>query len=141
MDKIHVTQNQFSDLINLINGVFFPLKSFVTKEEFFEIVKNKKFHGKFFPMPIFFGINKKTYLNFKNKIIFDLYYKKKYLMNIYNVKFYNLDKKFICRKIYGKNYQKHPYSKKFLKENYKFISFDYQKINKKNLKYKNFISP
>ena len=141
MDKINVTQNQFSDLINLINGVFFPLKNFVTKEEFFKIVNKGKFQGKFFPMPIFFGINKKIYLNLKNKNVFDLYYKKKYLLNIYNVKFYNLDKKFICRKIYGNNYQKHPYSKKFLKENYRFISFNFQKINKKNLKHKNFFSP
>ena len=31
MDKINIDQNQFSDLINLTNGVFFPLKNFVSK--------------------------------------------------------------------------------------------------------------
>ena len=130
MDKINVTQNQFSDLINLINGVFFPLKNFVTKEEFFKIVNKGKFQGKFFPMPIFFGINKKIYLKSKDKNTFNLYYKNKYLLNIYNVKFYSLDKRKYA-KIYGNNYPRHPFSKKFNKENYRFISFDYKKINRK----------
>ena len=52
MDKIDINQNQFSDLINLLNGVFFPLKNFVTKEEFLEIINNKKIKNKFFPLPI-----------------------------------------------------------------------------------------
>ena len=141
MDKIHITQNQFSDLINLLNDVFLPLKNFVTKEEFLEIINNKNFQNNFFPLPIYFGINKETYLKFKKKNSFNLYYKNKYLLNIYNVKFYSLDKNKICRKIFGKDYIKHPFSKMFIKENYKFISFDYEKINKKNLKHKYFFSP
>ena len=141
MEKIHITQNQFSDLINLINGVFFPLKNFVTKIEFLEILNKKKFENNFFPLPIYFGINKETYQKFKNKNIFNLYYKKKYLINIFNVKFYSLDKKKICKKIYGNNYLKHPYSSKFIKENYKFMCFDFKKVNKKNLKHEYFYPP
>ena len=141
MDKIHLSQNQFSDLINLINNVFFPLKNFVTKKEFLEIIDSKKFQNNFFPLPIYFGINKKIYLKSKDKNTFNLYFKNKYLLNIYNVKFYSLDKKKICKKIYGNNYPRHPFSKKFNKENYRFISFDYKKINKKNLKHKYFFSP
>ena len=141
MDKIHITQNQFSDLLNLLNGVFFPLKNFVTKLEFLQIINNRKFKNHFYPLPIYFGINKETCLKLEKKNNFDLYFKNKYLLNIHNVKFYSLDKKKICRKIYGKEYLKHPYSKKFIKENYKFISFDYNKINKKNLNHKYFFSP
>ena len=141
MNKIHITQNQFSDLLNLLNNVFFPLENFVTKKEFLDIVNNKKFRTKFFTFPIFFGINKQIYIRFKNKNNIDLYYEKKYLMNIYNIKFYNLDKSRISKKIFGNNYLKHPFSKKFIKENYRFISFDYRKINKKNLKHKYFLSP
>ena len=63
------------------------------------------------------------------------------MINIYNVNFYNLDKKKISRQIYGVNYLKHPYYKKFANENYMFMHFDYQKINKINLKHKYFISP
>ncbi len=141
MEKIHITKNQFSDLINLLNEVFSPLNNFVTKEEFLEIVKNNKFKNNFFPLPIYFGINKKNYLKLKNRNNIDLYYKNKYLLNIYNLKFYSLNKEKICQKIYGNNYIKHPFSKKFISENYKFISFDFQKIDKKNLKHKYFISP
>ena len=141
MNKINITKNQFSDLINLFNDVFLPLKNFVTKVEFLEIINNKKFKNYFFPLPIYFGITKEEYLKLKEKKTFNLYYEKKYLLNIHNVKFYSLDKKKICKKIYGTNYLKHPYSKKFIKENYIFLSFDCKKINKKNLKHKYFVSP
>ena len=141
MDKINITKNQFTDLVNLLNDVFLPLKNFVTKIDFLEIINNKNFQDNFFPFPVFFGITKETYLRIKKKNDFDLYYKKKYLLNIYNVKFYNLDKIKICKKIYGINYLKHPYSKKFIKENYRFLSFDYKKVNKTNLKHKYFFSP
>tara|TARA_Y100000996_G_C22555229_1_gene655302 strand:- start:739 stop:1794 length:1056 start_codon:yes stop_codon:yes gene_type:complete len=141
MNKIHITQNQFSDLLNLFNDVFSPLKNFVTKKEFLSIINNNRLNSKFFPFPIYFGVTKQIYIRFKKKDNFDLYYNNKYLMNIYNVNFYNLDKKKICKKIYGNNYLKHPYSNKFIKENYRFVSFDYRKINKKNFKHKYFISP
>lgn len=141
MEKIHITQNQFTDLINLLNDVFLPLNNFVTKEEFLEIIQKKKFKKQFFPLPIYFGISKKKYLKLKNKKNFDLYYENKYLLNIYNVKFYSLNKKKICHKIYGDKYLSHPFAKRFIKENYKFISFDYQKIVSKNLKHKYFVSP
>ena len=141
MNKINISKNQFSDLINIVNKVFFPLTNFVTKNEFLEIVDKKKYKNKFFPLPIYFGINKKTFEKIKDKNNFDLYYKKKYLINIFNTKFYNLNKNNICKKIYGSNYLKHPYSRKFITENYRFLSFDFKNINKKNLKHKYFYSP
>ena len=141
MNKINITKNQFSDLINLFNDVFLPLENFVTKEDFLKIINKKKFKNHFFPLPIYFGVSKNVYLKSKKKNNFNLYYKGKYLLNIYNVKFYNLDKKKICRKIYGVNYLKHPFSKKFISENFRFISFDYKKVNKMNLKHKYFVSP
>ena len=42
MDKIHINKNQFSDLINLLNNVFYPIKNFVSKKEFIQIIDNKK---------------------------------------------------------------------------------------------------
>lgn len=141
MNKINITKNQFSDLINLFNDVFLPLKNFVTKEDFLKIINKKKFKNHFFPLPIYFGVSKEIFLKSNKKDNFDLYYKNKYLLNIYNVKFYNLDKEQICKKIYGINYLKHPYTEKFINENYRFISFDYKKVNKANLKHKYFFSP
>ena len=141
MNKIHINKNQFSDLINLRNDVFYPLKNFVSKKEFIKIINNKKYKNKFFPLPITFGVTKEVYSKIKNKKSFDIYYKKKYLINIFNVNFYNLDKKKISKKIYGINYLKHPYYKKFITENFKFMDFEFQKENKKNLQDKYFISP
>ena len=141
MDKIHINKNQFSDLINLRNNVFYPLKNFVSKKDFTQIIENKKYKNQFFPLPITLGVTKEVYLKFKKKKSFDLYYKNKYLINIYNVNFYSMDKKKISKKIYGANYSKHPYYKKFINENYKFMHFDFQKQNKINLRHKYFLSP
>ena len=41
MNKIDINKNQFSDLVNLINNVFLPVKNFVSKEEFIEIINKK----------------------------------------------------------------------------------------------------
>ena len=54
MDKINITKNQFTDLVNLLNDVFLPLKNFVTKIDFLEIINNKNFQNNFFPFPVFF---------------------------------------------------------------------------------------
>jgi len=141
MNKIHINKSQFSDLINLRNNVFFPLKNFVSKKEFVQIIDNKKYKNQFFPLPITFGITKEIYSKFKMKKSFDLYYKNKYLINIYNVNFYNLNKKKLSKRIYGINYLKHPYYKKFINENYRFMHFDFQKQSKINLRHKHFLSP
>ena len=141
MNKIDINKDQFSDLINLVNNVFYPLKNFVSKKEFEKIIDHKRYKNHFFPMPISFGVSKEIYMNCKNIKKFDLYYKNKYLINIYNVSFYKLDKKKISRKIYGVNYLKHPYYNKFIKENYMFMHFNYHRINQINLKHKYFISP
>ena len=67
MNGLKLNQNQFSDLINLNNKVFFPLVNFVNKKDFESIIKKSLFNKKFFPYPIFFGINKKNYINIKIK--------------------------------------------------------------------------
>ena len=64
MINLQINKNQFSDLLNLINGVFFPLKHFVNKSDFKNILHNRKISKSFFPMPIFFGVTKKDYNKF-----------------------------------------------------------------------------
>ena len=93
MNKIYINKNQFSDLLNLVNNVFLPLKKFVNKDEFLNIIQKKKFKNSFFPFPIFFGLNKKTYLKIKNKKKLNLFYKNKKLLEAKNIIFYNVNKK------------------------------------------------
>ena len=61
MIKININKNQFSDFINLINNVFYPLKNFVKKEEFLEIIYKSELNKKFFPFPIFLVLIKKLF--------------------------------------------------------------------------------
>jgi len=141
MNQLNINKNQFSDLLNIINNVFSPLNNFVSKKEFLEIINYQKIRNNFFPIPIFFGVNKKTFLKVKEEKEINLFYKKKYLIKIFNINFYNVDKKKVCKKLYGINYLKHPYYKKFIDENYRFLSFDYKSPNHKNLSHKYFKSP
>lgn len=141
MKSISINKYQFSDLLNLLNGVFNPLKNFVNKKEFNEILYYKKIKNVFFTFPIFFGVNEKTYKMIKHENTINLYYKKKYLINIHKIIFFEIDKSKFLNKLYGRQYRKHPYYKKFINENYKFLSFKFRKPSKKNLKHKFFVSP
>ena len=49
MSKIIINQNQFSDLLNIKYKVFYPLKTFVNKEQFLRILKKCQYEDKFFP--------------------------------------------------------------------------------------------
>jgi len=141
MLKINLNQNQFSDLLNLINGVFFPLKNFVNKDQFLNILKKNSFKKFFFPFPIYFGIDKKKFKKIKNEKKIILTYNNQFLLKIKQINFFNIDKHNFGKKIYGKKYKNNPYFKKFNKENYKFLSFRFELLNKKNLKHKKFVSP
>ena len=50
----NLNYKQYSDFLNLTNGVFSPLKNFVTRDQFSKILISNKFKENFFPFPIFF---------------------------------------------------------------------------------------
>ena len=141
MNGLKLNQNQFSDLINLNNKVFLPLINFVNKKDFETIIKKSLFNKKFFPYPIFFGVNKKNYIKYKNKKELIFFYKSKIIAKVNNINFFQINKKEFGIKIYGKNYKNHPYYKKFKSENYRFLNFDVKKIYKFKLDKSFFISP
>jgi len=141
MSKFNLNQNQFSDLVNITNKVYYPLTNFVDKAEFDSILMELNLNNNFFPFPIFFGMNKSNYLKYKHKKKLDLFYKSKIIAKVKNLNFFSYNKKFFGKKIYGVNFKKHPYYKKLIIENYKFLSFDFQKKYKHRLNKKNFVSP
>ena len=114
MHKLNLSKEQFSDFLNLYHKVFFPLENFVTEDQFLNIIEKKKFKKKFFPFPIYFGVNKKIYENIKIKHIISLYYKKKYLMKIKNINFFDIDKKNLETKFMEKILKKILFIKNFL---------------------------
>ena len=141
MIKLSLSKEQLSDLLNLYYGVFHPLKHFVNEKQFKNILLKKRIGNKFFPIPIYFGVNKIKYNKIKNKKYCNLYYKKKILASIEIKKFFKIDHKLFGIKIFGINFRKHPYFQKFVKENFIFIDFNFIKLNKSNLNDKSFISP
>lgn len=141
MQNLEINQNQYSDILNIVYKIFYPLKTFVTKKQFKEILDNYKYNNQFFPLPIFFGLNKKNYLKVKNHKQLKLIYKNKKVALIDNVEIYSFDKKYFGKKVYGTNFKKHPYYKKFYQENYKFLSFKISKFFKNNNKSNKFVPP
>lgn len=141
MLRLNLNQNQFSDLLNLSNDVFFPLKKFVNKNEFEKILDKLQYKKKFYPYPIFFGINKYTYKKIINAEKLNFYFRSKLIASISNINFFNIDKKKFGKKIYGENYINHPYFKKFNSENFIFMNFKVSKIYKFKINKKTFMSP
>ena len=141
MSKLVINQNQFSDLLNIQYKVFYPLKTFVNKEQFLKILDEYSYEDKFFPFPIFFGLNKKNYLKIKNCSQLDLIYKNQIIATIDKINFYSIDKKYFGEKIFGKKFKNHPYYQKFNKENYRFINFKILKFFKRKFNKDTFTAP
>ena len=141
MFSLSITKNQFSDLLNLHNRVFYPLTHFVNEKKFNEIIYKRQTNKKFFPIPIFFGISEKKFYVLKNLKFVKLIYKKKYLALIKIKSIFKFNPIIFGKKILGKNFKKHPYFRKYIDENFAFIDFEFKKLIKKNLKDKNFVSP
>ena len=138
---LSIKKKQFSDLLNLIHGVFYPLRNFVNEKEFNRILKKNLFKNYFFTYPIFLGVNKDYYNKIKDQKEIFLSFKKKKLCQVSIKKFFYIEKKIFGKIIFGKKFEKHPYYINFKRENYKFVTFDFKKIYKKNLKSANFVSP
>ena len=141
MNSLYISKDQFSDILNLSNGVFSPLKHFVSEKDFKNILLKKKIKKNYFPIPIFFGIKKNIFNKIKNKKNIKLYYKKNLIAVVKINSIYKINKKIFGKKIFGKKFIKHSYYIKFNRENYAFLDFTYKKIFKKKLVDKNFVSP
>ena len=142
MINISINKEQFSDLLNLHYGVFYPLKNFVNYNQFKNILTSQRINNKiFFPLPIFFGIDKINFNKIKNQEYLKLFYKKNFLFLIKIKDIFQIDSNIIGKKIFGKNFEKHPYFIKHIKKNFAYLDFEYKKLNKQKIKNKNFISP
>tara|TARA_B100000989_G_C19511894_1_gene459521 strand:- start:326 stop:1354 length:1029 start_codon:yes stop_codon:yes gene_type:complete len=140
MKILNLNYKQYSDLFNLKNNLFFPLKNFVNKDELKSILFKKRFRNFFFPFPITFGLNKSKYLKFKHDKKLILVYKSQKIAIINKIEYFHFDKEIFGKKIFGKNFKKHSYFKQFFNENYIFLNFKIKKFYK-NTKFKNFVSP
>ena len=102
MINISINKEQFSDLLNLHYGVFRPLKNFVNYKQLNSILISQKINNKFFPFPIFFGINKINFDRVKNKQYLKLFYKKNFLCLIKVKNIFKIDSNIIGKKNFWK---------------------------------------
>ena len=86
--KFKLNYKQYSDLLNITNNVFFPVKNFVNKHEFHSILIEQKLKNNFFPFPIFFGLSKKKYNEIKDKKSLMLIYKSQNIAYVKKLKFF-----------------------------------------------------
>ena len=69
MNEINLNFNQYLELEKLGSGVFYPVKNFMTRNEFYSVVNNLRFKKKIFPLPIVLDVKDKfENLNFTNVI-------------------------------------------------------------------------
>ena len=124
MINISINKEQFSDLLNLHYGVFYPLKNFVNYNQFKNILTSQRINNKiFFPLPIFFGIDKINFNKIKNQEYLKLFYKKNFLCLIKIKDIFQIDSNIIGKKIFGKNFEKHPYFIKHIKKKFCILRF------------------
>ena len=139
--KFKLNYKQYSDFINVVNNVFYPLKNFVNKQEFNSILQNQKFKDKFFPFPIFFSLNKNQFNKIKNVKKLTLTYKSKNIAEINELEFFSINPILLGKKIFGNKFKTHPYYKIFIKENYIFVNFNIIKKFQHKVEIEGFISP
>jgi len=140
MKILYLNYKQYSDIFNIENNIFYPLKNFVNENELKSILYKKKYRKHFFPFPITFGLNKSNYLKYKKFRKLILVYDSQKIAIIDKIKYFKFDHNVFGKKVFGKKYKKHSYFKKFLSENYVFLNFKIIKFYKRNI-FKGFISP
>jgi len=140
--KLNIKSHNLTDIINLKHGIYNPLKEFVSKEDFLNIVNNLNTkQKKFFPFPIFFNVSLNVYKKIRLQKKLNLYYKSIKVCELNINSFYKLDKIKIGSKIFGTRDKNHPGFKHFLNTGEYFLDADIKKFNNKILKKVYFISP
>ena len=140
--KLNINHKNLLDIINLHYKSYYPIKSFVSKEDFLSIVNNYRTKKNlFFPMPIYINISKKIYTKIKNSKLIKTIYKSKKVCDLKINSFFQIDKYKIGKKIFQTNDKKHPGLNELLKSGSFFIDCTIIKFNKKIMKNINFDNP
>ena len=142
MQKFKINYQTLTDIINIKYGIFNPIKKFLSEEDFYSVIYNKKLlDGKFFPFPIFFSFNKINFKKFNKKKNIQIFYDRTLVCNLKINSFYFVNKKKIGKKIFKTSNLSHPGYKNFIDTGNYNIDCEIKKFNKKILKKVNFTNP
>ncbi len=142
MQKLKINYQSLTDIINLKYDLFYPIKKFLSKKDFFSVIKKKKLsNGKFFPFPIFFSVNEIDFKRFSNEKDIQITYGHTLVCSLKINSFYKVNKKAIGKKIFNTSNLDHPGLKNFLETGNYNIDCEIKKFNKEILKKINFSDP
>ena len=122
MKKININYNQFLELKNILDGTFFPLKGFMTEDEFLSVVATMRLlNKKVFPLPVLLPISLEEYNSIKHKDIINLIYKKENVGSIEVKDIFEINLKKFLPKIFGTSDFSHPGMQIYLNSSNKFL--------------------
>src|SRR5210317_1235607 len=119
MKEINLNFNQYLELEKLGENVFSPVKDFMNKNEFNNVVNKMIFKKKVFPLPIVLDIPNKP--KEKNFTKINLIYNSLIVGEIYKPEVYRCNKLKTVKKIFGTTSKKHPGVKDFFNKGDWFI--------------------
>ena len=132
--KLHINKQILSDIINLKNNVFKPLKKFSSKIEFHSISNNfLTENNHFFPIPVLFPIDKETKKKIINEKILDIFFLNNFVGKIEVNEIFQIHKKQI-KKLYGFYSLNNPGIKNFFNLKNFYLDCNLINFNKKILK-------
>ena len=109
MKKLKVNSDIIQDALNIKNGVYAPLTSFLYKKDFLSVMNNMRLdNGGIWSIPIILDINKRQARELQNGEKIKIYDEKGNYVIINNIEKYNYDKEELAEKVYGTTSIKHP---------------------------------
>lgn len=142
MQKLKINHQTLTDIINIKYNVFQPVKKFLSKKDFFLVIKKKKLsNGKFFPFPISFSVNEIDYKRILNEKKIQIIYGDNLVCILKINSFYIVDKKKIGKKIFNTCNLNHPGFRYFVETGDYNIDCEIKDFNKEILKIINFSNP
>ena len=122
LSKIEVSLDDFYELKNIKEKVYYPLNKLVDRKNFKNILNNYKLtSGKIFPLPIFLSVEKNIAIKIKLNQTYRLTFKNKKIGRLKVEDVYKVNKTNACKKIFKTSSLKHPGVQKFLKTKEFFI--------------------
>ncbi len=142
MQKLKINHQTLTDIINIYYDIFHPIKKFLSKKDFFSVIKKKKLsNGKFFPFPIFFSVNETDYRRICNEKKIQIIYDRKLVCTLKINSFYGVAKKKIGKKIFNTSNLDHPGFRYFIETGNYNIDCEIKDFNKQILNKINFSNP
>ena len=137
--QIKISLNDYYELRNLHDGVYYPLKNLVNKSNFDSIAANNRTAaGEIFPLPIFLDVDIKGAEKLSAKKNCKILLKENVVGEIEVNDIYKINKRKVCKKLFNTNDLNHPGVYNFLNKKEFFIGGKVLLNNTRNTKKKDF---